>query len=267
MLYFFVDFLLSLVLFVLCFLAFSFITLRLLLWGGHTKRELVTVSDQPIQMDPVIAVLIITHPDEECMFFTPTITSFLSCGIKVYVVCLSTGNAYGQGETRKRELILSCNSLGVPASRVYIEDSPKLQDGAEWIPSDCVIAIRKAFRAFGAIPDFLLTLDCVGVSGNMNHKSTYLAVQQLISQQKERTEKFIRGFKLCTVGAIRKHITIVDLWFALIERLFDHVDLLIVGKWENSWTALRQHKSQLVWFRWIYIFVSRYAMVNTLKEL
>ncbi|KAJ3426771.1 n-acetylglucosaminyl-phosphatidylinositol de-n-acetylase [Anaeramoeba flamelloides] len=238
-----------------------------MLWSGHTKRELVSISDQPIQTEPVIATLIIAHPDDECMFFTPTINAFLSRGIKVYVICLSSGNYYGKGEIRKRELILSCNTLGIPASRVYIEDSPKLQDGAEWNPSDGVIAIRKAFRSFDILPDFILSFDSFGVSGHKNHKSTYLAIQELISQQREMEEKLIRVFKLCSVGIVRKHIAILDLWFALIERLFDRVDLLIVGKWENSLQAMRQHKSQLVWFRWLYILFARYTMINTFKEL
>lgn len=36
----------------------------------------------------------IAHPDDECMFFYPTISGLLDDGHEVYLVCLSTG-AYG----------------------------------------------------------------------------------------------------------------------------------------------------------------------------
>lgn len=37
------------------------------------------------------ALLVIAHPDDECMFFAPTIIGLQERGIKVNILCLSTG--------------------------------------------------------------------------------------------------------------------------------------------------------------------------------
>ena len=44
-------------------------------------------------------VLIVTaHPDDECMFFGPTLCHLADRDIKAKVLCLSTGNFYGKGK-------------------------------------------------------------------------------------------------------------------------------------------------------------------------
>lgn len=36
-------------------------------------------------------LLVIAHPDDECMFFTPVILSLLKRGCDIHVLCLTTG--------------------------------------------------------------------------------------------------------------------------------------------------------------------------------
>lgn len=31
--------------------------------------------------------------------------------------------------------------------------------------------------------------------------------------------------------------------------------------------AMRQHKSQMSWFRWLYVYFSRYMYINSLREI
>lgn len=70
-------------------------------------------------------LIVIAHPDDECMFFGPTITSLRTLTkSKVHVLCLSTGNADGLGTLRKKELVKSCQILGVPASQVKSLEKP-----------------------------------------------------------------------------------------------------------------------------------------------
>ena len=38
-------------------------------------------------------LLVTAHPDDECMFFTPTVRALVSEGVPVHVLCLSTGEA------------------------------------------------------------------------------------------------------------------------------------------------------------------------------
>jgi hypothetical protein len=58
--------------------------------------------------------LVIAHPDDEAMFFTPTILALLEQkDVIIHVLCLSTGNADGIGKQRTKELGKSCKVLGI----------------------------------------------------------------------------------------------------------------------------------------------------------
>lgn len=74
-------------------------------------------------------LFVIAHPDDETMFFSPTINFLTSRGHNVYILCLSTGNADGIGNIRKEELYLASVVLKVPSQKVKVVDHPDLQDG------------------------------------------------------------------------------------------------------------------------------------------
>lgn len=59
--------------------------------------------------------LLIAHPDDEAMFFAPTVLALTrpELGNHVKILCLSSGDAAGLGETRKRELVESGVRLGL----------------------------------------------------------------------------------------------------------------------------------------------------------
>lgn len=71
--------------------------------------------------------LLIAHPDDEAMFFAPTLLALTKpeLGNHVKILCLSTGNADGLGETRKKELVKSAMLLGLrQEDDVLVLDSP-----------------------------------------------------------------------------------------------------------------------------------------------
>jgi N-acetylglucosaminylphosphatidylinositol deacetylase len=71
--------------------------------------------------------LLIAHPDDEAMFFAPTVLALTrpETGNHVKILCLSTGNADGLGETRKQELVKSAMMLGLrQEDDVLVVDSP-----------------------------------------------------------------------------------------------------------------------------------------------
>ena len=84
-------------------------------------------------------LLLTAHPDDECMFFAPTLTALLrpdSSGSqsaenshfqndpRVFSLCLSIGNADGLGEARREELSRSLDVLGIDKSRRWSIDTP-----------------------------------------------------------------------------------------------------------------------------------------------
>ena len=71
--------------------------------------------------------LLIAHPDDEAMFFAPTLLALTrpETGNHVKILCLSTGNADGLGETRKKELVKSGMTLGLrDEDDVFVVDNP-----------------------------------------------------------------------------------------------------------------------------------------------
>lgn len=72
-------------------------------------------------------LLVIAHPDDEAMFFSPLLLSRRASGDDIYVLCLSTGNFEGIGETRCKELYKSCNVYGIRKENVKIVNHESLQ--------------------------------------------------------------------------------------------------------------------------------------------
>lgn len=71
--------------------------------------------------------LLIAHPDDEAMFFAPSVLALTrpEAGNHVKILCLSTGDADGLGETRRRELQRSGVLLGLRGEEdVLVVDSP-----------------------------------------------------------------------------------------------------------------------------------------------
>lgn len=71
--------------------------------------------------------LLVAHPDDEAMFFAPTVLALTrpATGNHVKILCLSSGDAAGLGETRKRELVKSGLVLGLRrAEDVFVVDNP-----------------------------------------------------------------------------------------------------------------------------------------------
>ncbi|XP_040006877.1 N-acetylglucosaminyl-phosphatidylinositol de-N-acetylase isoform X2 [Xiphias gladius] len=127
------------------------------------------------------ALIVTAHPDDECMFFAPTIIRLIELNASVHLLCLSEGNYYNQGAQRKQELLDSCGVLGIPASRITIVDHKKLPDDpkAEWSVSLVSSVIVKHIRAHSF--NMVLTFDGRGVSGHANHLALHKAVSHLAS--------------------------------------------------------------------------------------
>nr|KAF6458135.1 phosphatidylinositol glycan anchor biosynthesis class L [Rousettus aegyptiacus] len=73
-------------------------------------------------------LMVIAHPDDEAMFFAPTVLGLARLRHRVFLLCFSAGNYYNQGEIRKKELLQSCDVLGIPPSSVMIIDNRDFPD-------------------------------------------------------------------------------------------------------------------------------------------
>lgn len=73
-------------------------------------------------------LMVTAHPDDEAMFFAPTILALNARAatgeVEFALVCLSNGNAEGLGATRTTEFKRSADVLGVPANKYWVVDHP-----------------------------------------------------------------------------------------------------------------------------------------------
>lgn len=208
-------------------------------------------------------VLFVTaHPDDECMFFAPTILSLLRAGHKAYLVCLSKGDFYNQGDTRKKELLASCNRLGIMPNHVTIVDDDRFKDGPDNVwdkdgVGERIVSVVKRVSATS-----IITFDNTGVSGHSNHVAIYRAVEKL---HKRKEMQDVSVFTLHSTNVVRKYVSFLDIPISSIFFLTTFVSL--PSEVLKTWQAMWAHESQLVWFRKLYMLFSRYMYVNTLTEL
>lgn len=202
-------------------------------------------------------VLVIAHPDDEAMFFWPTLLQLHRDGVPMSVLCLSTGNADGLGERRSEEMRRSCAQLGIAGEDLSVVDSEKLPDGFHLWPEDVVAAHVATFvEARGG--DLVLTFDSGGVSGHPNHVSTSSGVLRA------RKESLARGgfadvLMLETLGLQTKYLGPASLLLGVEEG----ASACTCRNPLASISAMTVHWSQFVWYRALFAVFSRYAYVNT----
>ncbi|KAK2804246.1 N-acetylglucosaminyl-phosphatidylinositol de-N-acetylase [Onygenales sp. PD_10] len=256
--------------------------------------------------------LLIAHPDDEAMFFAPTLLAMTrpELGNHLKILCLSSGDADGLGEIRKKELVASGLRLGLRnESDVFVIDDPtRFPDSmtTTWSASSISSLLASAFipdpssaapssssqdkNAPRATIDILVTFDKTGVSNHPNHRSLYhgaRAFLQLLMKGKSGYACPVTLYTLSTTSIFRKYIGVLDAPVSMVKGLvgamvFDGstrerrvrgqqpVRLLFVSSvadWVRAMGAMvRAHKSQMVWFRWGWISVGRYMVVNDLRR-
>ncbi|KAM6049226.1 N-acetylglucosaminyl-phosphatidylinositol de-N-acetylase [Chlamydotis macqueenii] len=212
----------------------------------------------------VRALLVTAHPDDEAMFFAPTVLGLGRAGARPAVLCCSAGNYYNQGEIRKKELEQSCFLLGIPASDVTVVDHRDLPDNpaVEWDTQLLAAFVLKHIEANNI--NLVVTFDAGGVSGHANHISLYTALRYLHSEQK--LPEGCHVLVLESVNLFRKYISMLDVPLScLLPR--DALFILTEEETEQARRAMWCHRSQLLWFRHIYMLFSRYMVINSLRLL
>eukprot|EP01080_Neovahlkampfia_damariscottae_P007185 gene7185-11497_t len=204
--------------------------------------------------------IIIAHPDDESMFFTPTITS-ISKYTNLHLLCLSSGNFDGIGETRKKELEKSSTYLNFKSFKIIEDDS--LQDGMKnhWKKEIISSEIEKFQKEHDV--DMIISFDDYGVSGHPNHINTYKGTFEFLKKNPE-----IIGFKLTSCSIYRKYIGLFDviIWF-FYENENDNNYTFFSPLIFNGYNSMSKYQSQFIWFRKLFILFSKYSYVNTIQKI
>ncbi|KAK8061086.1 deacetylase LmbE-like domain-containing protein [Apiospora hydei] len=266
--------------------------------------------------------LLIAHPDDEAMFFAPTLLALTrpDTGNHVKILCLSTGDQDGLGHVRRTELKKSAMLLGLrDEDDAFVVDDPDFRDSITetWDTDKVATLLSAAFapqlsrqQAASAQPpmasiDVLLTFDAGGVSAHPNHISLYHGARRFISALTAGKPGYacpVDLYTLTTVGFVRKYCGFLDVFATIFSATLGaganmaasatsgfggnnkrdlknksdkgNPGLLVaatglLGGRESAATArqamTQAHKSQMVWFRWGWITMSRYMYLNELR--
>ncbi|KAL9261146.1 putative N-acetylglucosaminyl-phosphatidylinositol de-N-acetylase [Drosera capensis] len=220
-----------------------------------------------VLFDKKNVLLVTAHPDDESMFFTPTLNYLTSRGHNVHIICLSTGNSDGLGDTRKGELYDACAILQVPLKQVEIIDHMGLQDGFGKMWNHTLVAEIVKEEVISRSIDLVITFDCYGVSGHCNHRDVHFGVRKVWIDLQERNIEawelvclhsllkhaiaYADGLQVST-NILRKYSGPVDIWLSMLfamPHLNKEALCLLNEHPVRSYRAMAQHASQWVWFR------------------
>ncbi|KAJ2845776.1 hypothetical protein IWW36_004647, partial [Coemansia brasiliensis] len=232
------------------------------------NREFVPAEKQT---KPKKHVLFVTaHPDDECMFFSPTMASLARRqDIAISLLCLSKGDFDGNGEIRKKELVKAAVSFGLTPDSVIIVDDPNLPDDPKKAWNVPLVARTVEAVVTAGDVDVVFTFDKQGVSGHSNHIAAYMGVKHMALTSQRLKLHPVHVYSLESVGLIRKYSSIIDTVFSLSTLLSRNGLMFIadVQSYSMGVQAMAMHESQLVWFRKIYLAFSRYMFINTYSKI
>ena len=133
--------------------------------------------------------------------------------------------------------------------------------------------------------DVLITFDKYGVSSHPNHISLYHGARAWISdlmRGKAGWKCPVELYTLSTTSLLRKYLGFLDAPVSMLVAGFRGAGLskkqkreqppsliFVSGlrEWRRGQDAMiNGHKSQMVWFRWGWICIGRYMVVNDLKR-
>ncbi|CAH8438484.1 unnamed protein product [Schistosoma turkestanicum] len=191
------------------------------------------------------------------MFFAPTILNLVNSGHDVDLLCFTTGNYDGLGSKRKLELEIAMKKLGI--RRSVIIDSDKFKDGPNscWPTKDLVDIVCQTCQKFRSRS--VISFDEFGVSGHRNH---CVIAEALNKAHKGKLIPQLYGLQ--SVSILRKYCFLIDLIISVLSRedfICSPFQLMYV-----PYLSMISHKSQLVWFRWLYMYFSVYMFKNCIVQ-
>ncbi|ERF71735.1 hypothetical protein EPUS_05607 [Endocarpon pusillum Z07020] len=305
-----------------------------------TTTLFASLFPPPFELRNKRILLLIGHPDDEAMFFAPALIALLSPENRnhIQIVCLSTGNAIGEGEIRRGELLNSARRLGMRSKDdVLIIDDARFQDGAQnhWKKEDIADLLSHLFTpqpsskldtstsSFSTLnqppqtqvngnpssgpinpadkqrtPEVILTFDPHGISTHPNHCACYYGAIHFLQNQLKHPKPNSKSpttpptlYTLTSISRPRKYISVLDAPITLLTSLtsvfFSNLQqsarkarrnvqdgradrVIFVSGFRNYVKAFGAmvfaHKTQMLWFRWGWVLVGRYMVVNDLKR-
>lgn len=247
--------------------------------GGRLLALIRTLPAGPV-------LLVTAHPDDESMFFVPIIWALQRAGHPIHCLCLSTGNWEGLGAARTGELQAAGHTLSLASVTVldrpsYLSDGPRHR----W-EAPAVEAALHEYLGRPGTPSFklVLTFDSQGVSGHPNHCDVSRGVRYALGRGMVGAEALLLELQSAAWWQW-KYLGPLAMIPALMEAILreggvegcirgvanphkGHPSTLVAvlsysEYWQKAVGAMCRHRSQLLWFRYLYLATSSYLHLNT----
>lgn len=230
----------------------------------YSLRRFPAMGCLHISETSVSWLLVIAHPDDECMFFFPVLKALVSRGCNMHILSLSNGGGDGLGKIRTEELSRAATLCCVKTATVI--DDFKLPDGMDkqWNPNIVAHCVRSHVEKIpGDVA--VVTFDSFGASGHPNHVATSSGVRAMFADAGDvQIAKNLVHYELETVSIPRRFLGPLNM---LLVSLRASRDCLIFFNLNvhSAWRAMSMHASQFVWYRKIFILISAYTYCNRCK--
>lgn len=221
---------------------------------------------------------LIAHPDDEVMFFAPTIIELAKphYNNSLHLICLSNGDAQGLGTVREKELIRSAQILGFPGENVVLLNDTRFVDSMDlcWDKGAVSSVLGDIVKPTHAKVN-IITFDEEGVSNHPNHISMFHGAKQFVENAPYTL------FKLNSLSRFEKYsFTLLSIKMLVVKyfRIYkegptveaiDGKDIVhffsdLPGAILAIAAMSSAHVSQMVWFRWLWLMFSRFVNFNEL---
>ncbi|OBA22761.1 LmbE-like protein [Metschnikowia bicuspidata var. bicuspidata NRRL YB-4993] len=261
---------------------------------AYPYNSLTTPAPPPIRNSTV--VFVIGHPDDEVMFFSPSLVELAKPKHhnRIKLLCFSRGDAVDVsfGGIRAQELRSSARIIGVEPHDVVVLD--EFQDGmdVQWKAADVAETLRQQIGR-AAETTVVITFDEQGVSSHPNHISLYHGCKEYFQTHVE-PHAAARLYVLKSLNFWEKYsftaLTNVELLVDLVLKFFlntlkININVSFFSAYSGrslssikfysdlnmlslSYAAMAYgHYSQMVWFRYGWLMFSRYLTFNHLIQL
>lgn len=251
-------------------------------------------SPTPLPIRDSTVYYVIGHPDDEVMFFSPSLVeiSKKKHNNHVKIVCFSRGDAVDEsfGDIRTQELRNSARIIGIDSEDVIVLE--KFKDGMDqhWSTDDISSSLQQIVGHEQSV--VLITFDESGVSEHPNHIALYHGTKSYFETHLRMQNRNYKLFVLKSLNFWEKYsftvLTCVELFVDLLSKfVFSILNININISFFNtyskhlsikfysdlnmlsvSYAAMAYgHYSQMVWFRYGWLVFSRYLTFNHLIQI
>ncbi|KAI9597539.1 hypothetical protein BDF19DRAFT_463926 [Syncephalis fuscata] len=244
----------------------------------HPKLPITFLRNDRGAEEKTRVLFVTAHPDDECMFFSPTILALnRQPDVEIHLLCVTKGDHEGLGDQRMRELEKSCAVLGIDIAHVVVLDHPDFQDSpnARWNTALLGRIIEEHITRHQI--SRLITFDWRGISGHLNHVALERSVRHMLVTSHRLSSVNMPTYTLVTIPLLRKYAAMLDIMFSVpiryvigasLEREDDKLLFVAsIDDYRRGVQAMREHSSQFVWFRQLYVIFSRYMYINVLHRV